>query len=1257
MFRLHKSKHSPLKSGEKISFKFSQFEALQVPKGWEKLLVSIISVETGKTLGKTSKTHVRNGSCQWTDSLSESIWIPKDDQSQSRSQSQSSKELEECLYKFLISMGSGRSGILGEAEVNMATYMSSSDVFPISLPLKKCSHETILLLKIQCLTPRINLRDDASKSAMEDHNLSSEDAEIKSGDSDNTLYSSKDLTSNEDEIKVGAKRAPEEASFGSSGSDHSYNSAENFSEKEIFSSNVVAAIQDSNSSQNSVPPGSSDVDNVSQSDGSTRSDNVSQDDNDPQEFAPAASLTVSGSSRSLLEAAEDTIEDFRTEAKHWERNARKLMLDLEILRKQHSEMSRREVNSGMELSAACAERDCLQKEVEHLKKLMEKASESEIRVVQDNGLVNVVKELENDIRFLKETNDNLTMQLRRSQESNVELVTVLQELEEAAEKQKGETDSVQGNVDNNQQNLHAKVHELEKALERKISAGLESSYQGGDEGLISEIGLLKSKLQELESDCQELTNENLELLLKLKEMKKSSAENGSLIDSRVEGKDHEYEIHELEEKMRKIETDHLVEIQELQSQKSELEGKVRDLNKELNGTREKLERLEADLVSKEEEIGDLRKCQTELEEKLSDLQNEKGKLEVVKQESDIATKCLTDLQNDVAALSSSVSSHVSANKVLQRKSLELENGKRELEVRLSEMEQENEELSGCISMLEAQIRNLSDDRKSIVLELDNFRSNYVTLQDEIARLRNEMQTQETDSTRKLEEIENRCSEAQEELEKLRNANPKLQSTAESLIKNCGSLQNSVRQLRMHNLELQEHCDNLEAKLSDTQRNFSDCSKRVNVLQENICSLVEESTLKERSLTSELDTLVKENDTQNKKIIVLDQMYTEKTAELENLRQELEDLNRELCSTRDEKERLVSASEKEASDLRGTIIKLETDLKTGQIDSKANIEDLMDELASSKQNQQMLKAEMAKISNSLENYRSCEEKFKTTLNSLELKLTLSEYEHQQLTEETTKLKAQLLKMECLEDEVMNLRNEKYKLETSLNQKSEEYEELKVERSEFIEKITDLQKASAELEDCRHDKFVLEERMQQLECSLIANEALSEQDTEVRKELTWIKRSNKQLQQQILQLEEEKQKLKTRTQSLEEDLMLMKERQRSSLNSPSYQHRREGEKLMDDELSKSKESTNAFKLQLKRLASESRKNRTGSPRRSKGEVEFVPKEKFERTKSSLETELREIQERYLDLSLKYAQGEAQREELVMKLKGNNNGRKWF
>ncbi|KAK8600369.1 hypothetical protein V6N12_050224 [Hibiscus sabdariffa] len=77
-----------------------------------------------ETMAKMSKAVVRNGICQWTKTLSESIWVPK-------------IEAEDCLFKLLVATGSARSSILGEATVNMACYLNSTAIVPVLLPLKK----------------------------------------------------------------------------------------------------------------------------------------------------------------------------------------------------------------------------------------------------------------------------------------------------------------------------------------------------------------------------------------------------------------------------------------------------------------------------------------------------------------------------------------------------------------------------------------------------------------------------------------------------------------------------------------------------------------------------------------------------------------------------------------------------------------------------------------------------------------------------------------------------------------------------------------------------------------------------------------------------------------------------------------------------------------------------------------------------------------------------------------------------------------
>lgn len=67
---------------------------VQVPKGWDRLFLSLLSAETGKTIAKFGKALVKNGSCHWSETVSESIYISRYD---------SSKSYEDCLLKIVVS--------------------------------------------------------------------------------------------------------------------------------------------------------------------------------------------------------------------------------------------------------------------------------------------------------------------------------------------------------------------------------------------------------------------------------------------------------------------------------------------------------------------------------------------------------------------------------------------------------------------------------------------------------------------------------------------------------------------------------------------------------------------------------------------------------------------------------------------------------------------------------------------------------------------------------------------------------------------------------------------------------------------------------------------------------------------------------------------------------------------------------------------------------------------------------------------------
>lgn len=92
----------------------------------------------------------------------------------------------------------------------------------------------------------------------------------------------------------------------------------------------------------------------------------------------------------------------------------------------------------MQLSALHTEREGMKQEIAQLKIFLDKeranqlASEDLVAKTMDKTR----RELEHEIKFQEQSNANLSTQLTKSLEANIELVSVLQELEGTLEKQK-----------------------------------------------------------------------------------------------------------------------------------------------------------------------------------------------------------------------------------------------------------------------------------------------------------------------------------------------------------------------------------------------------------------------------------------------------------------------------------------------------------------------------------------------------------------------------------------------------------------------------------------------------------------------------------------------------------------------------------------------------------------------------------------------------------------------------------------------------
>nr|XP_043623373.1 interaptin-like [Erigeron canadensis] len=1177
-------------SGERIDFKFTNFQALQVPKVWDKLLVSIISVETGKTIARSNKALVRNGSCQWTETISESIWISHYD---------SSKELEEHLFKFVVSMGSARSGILGEATVNIARYYTSSrSSAPVSLPLKKCSYGTILQVKIQCLTPRTKLR--YITMVIEDY----DDAGSKSLESAASLNLSAKSSSSQDLAPTSLLERIKkmEKTYEPSGSNQNNDSDEYSLEKERFyrKSHTNGIKNNLNaSSRNSSPRSNYQIEeelSMSKSNNSSFKSRITHDEQEqsyeetPPAVLPTSSVTNVGASKNLLEAAEDTIEELRDEAKRWERNSQKLMLDLEILKEKFSDQSKNLAEVQMELSTAHAERDGMKKEVDHIKMLLEesvlrqKATVESRSTYNSEGQSQLLKELENELKSHKTSNTDLAQQLKRNQESNIELVCILQELEEMTETQKAEIEELLV--------VKSKFSDLEKSFNNNLV----------------ETRSLQLKLQQME-ESEKTLHANLQILEQALENKISDLEHERTSSSQtISVLEKEYkttlsikeeDISNLELKLsscikesKDIEADQMQEIQSLKQKVSEIEKECSEL------TNENFELL-----------CELKESKKILQENMEDALNE----------SNITSKCLDNLRNDLMVLSSSVDSQVSANKLLERKALDLEKAKGEVELRLFEMEEKNIKLLERVSELESEVRWVKNEHEKIQMEF------------------------------------------------VKSEKEKLQESAENLIEECNTLQKSYEDMTKGKSKLYEECSRLEIELKEASKNLVISSERVADLEEKNSSMLEEHMFKEKSLSSHLDELNQENWKLKEKVTMeeslLNQMYLEKTAEIESFQKEVEQLKEEMSEALQEIKSLSSEKSKLESSLKEVNSRrevTENELQTLREESELKIRDLTAELASIKQNYKKLTADHEKKSKLLSGYRTREERRKTMENDLELKLTISEYERQQLIEEAANLKDKMHKTLNLENELLDhkqkldkLKNEKSYLEASLRSVSSSFEELNAEKVSLLKKMS-------EHEDCKSQRKALEEKLMKVEGDVTAKSASRLQDADMKNEISRIKSVNLQYQLKVQQLEGEKNEFIKKVHALEEDLKLLSAKTKMggleirSQEDIDYAAKIE---MLEAELDEALDANNKYRVQLQRLKTEGRNSLSSVPGKSKVEGEVVTKERFERTKSSLETELKDLRDRYLEMSLKYAEVEAEREDLVMQLKTNSSTRKRF
>ncbi|XP_057984283.1 uncharacterized protein LOC131168676 isoform X2 [Malania oleifera] len=756
-------------------------------------------------------------------------------------------------------------------------------------------------------------------------------------------------------------------------------------------------------------------------------------------------------------------------------------------------------------------------------------------------------------------------------------------------------------------------------------------------------------------------------------------------------------------------------IQELESLKMDLEFEITYLGKELDEKRSKIVELEADLLSKEEEIEVFRQRQGELQAEVSNLQNEKNKVEesteIVQTEPSITSNYLEDLRNDPVMPGESANSHAASSEILERKYSEIENGKREPVLHLSELEQENMLLCQRISGLEDQLRCLTDERESNQLELENSKSVAMSLQDEIKMLELEMEAQKEDLKWTLKDLQSQLSEAREEGEYLKNANKNLQATAESMREECSSLQKSHGELKKQKLELHEHCAHLEAELRESQICLTDYSRRFEDLESNLCSALQDFSSKENFLNSELDALLLENKKLKEAVDEVNRLRADKV----RLEYTLQEVQSKVYLTENELNRIKKESEKKVQELMNELAASEqkldmmmdecekmenyklieenlmtiinglkakltvsesechqlleetTDLKV-QLQRIAHLEDvildLKSKLSTTSLEKEKLEASLHLISG------ECEELKAENIALLEkisgLQRSVSELEHFKqncvaLEEKLRQMEGDLAAREALSSQDEELKNE--------------LDQIKRENMQFQQKIQTLEEQK---DECSKKAQALGEELKLMDQNQGRNETskkkipiISKSDIKVTSNHIDLKHTKNDMVKSTNQHRDTRKKPSTKSGRAQELLKGHQNPNRSQcqrVGNIEYDHHDESPhsiqadlmskiQSLENELADALEANNMYKAQLNRLVPEGGSCGVDAPDKSMVEGDIVAKERYERKKSSLEAELRDIRERYFHMSLKYAEVEAQREELVMKLKGSKNGKRWF
>ncbi|KAI0499556.1 hypothetical protein KFK09_017762 [Dendrobium nobile] len=437
----------------KAVFKF-QFQATKVHhKGWEELMVSLFPVDAGKPTAKSEKVAVVDGSCNWAIPIYETVRLIQDSKT---------GKINDKTYQFVLSAtGSVKSGVVGEIGINLADYAETFKPFSVSLPLKAPNAETVFHVTVQ----RIQGEDEGRASDEDgDKTMKQQLRTLRRKLGDSAIAETKALA----KIAKDIKPTQEVSDFNNQAKTKFPSSRvmtvqvkSNGNLRKSYSLDTISASGSDSSSERYTPKENGAKNNITQQEYGSLLSPISSTDTPRDPVAPGNDWSIisapygsidessSSSGEALLregsQESDNIVEKLNNDIIVLTRQLEVSNLELQTLRKQVVKESRRGQDFVRELQSMKEERDELEKECVELKASIKRAADQEhdSAKLQFGGTNkwSLLEETKQELNHEKSLNADLRLQLKKTHESNAELILVVRDLEELVQRKNREIPS------------------------------------------------------------------------------------------------------------------------------------------------------------------------------------------------------------------------------------------------------------------------------------------------------------------------------------------------------------------------------------------------------------------------------------------------------------------------------------------------------------------------------------------------------------------------------------------------------------------------------------------------------------------------------------------------------------------------------------------------------------------------------------------------------------------------------------------------